>query len=81
MLSWILEERNLGILQLNFLEVHNQTMSENSKEVGWIVFRALSYSSEMERDHREPELALGEKLLKLDRDQQKYEIEAFIKGF
>ena len=56
-------------------------MSENSKEVGWIVFRVLSYSSEMERDHREPELALGEKLLKLDRDQQKYEIEAFIKGF
>ena len=49
--------------------------------LGWIVFRALSYSSEMERDHREPELALGEKLLKLDRDQQKYEIEAFIKGF
>ena len=44
-------------------------MSENSKEVGWIVFRS------------QPELALGEKLLKLDRDQQKYEIEAFIKGF
>ena len=35
----------------------------------------------MERDQREPELALGEKLLKLDRDQQKYEIEAFFKSF
>ena len=32
-------------------------------------------------DQREPELALGKKLLKLDRDQQKYEIEASSKVF